>query len=250
MKTLLFLADISGFTGFVQNAAPQVACTVTKALLEQLMEDENLGMSLHEVEGDALFFAKTEELPALKAVVEQAEEMYKKFNQKKTALAQHLKVDLSALSLKFVIHYGETTLLNINGQAKPFGREVVLAHQLLKNKIESNSYILFTSCCGELGALKGKKVITHTLQLEKLGEVTYCYIDMDALEYEVNNQQLTVKSEVLSKAGSLVAVFNTEGLSGMAVFRLSLIKNKLLELAGYLLQSNRTVHTSLSYFLF
>ena len=64
-KSLLFLPDISGFTEFVQSTEKEHSQHVISELLEVLIEADNLGLELAEIEGDALFFYKENEVAYL-----------------------------------------------------------------------------------------------------------------------------------------------------------------------------------------
>ena len=48
------------------------------------------------------------------------------------------------LSLKMIVHYGAITQYRINGFRKLYGEVVLEAHLLLKNELDSHSYILMT----------------------------------------------------------------------------------------------------------
>ncbi|MEO0877629.1 MAG: DUF2652 domain-containing protein, partial [Bacteroidota bacterium] len=84
-KSLLFLPDISGFTEFVQNTEVEHSQHVIAELLEILIDANTIGLELAEIEGDALFFYKEEQVPTLEEFLEQVELMY-------TAFYSHLKL--------------------------------------------------------------------------------------------------------------------------------------------------------------
>ena len=46
------------------------------------------------------------------------------------------------LSLKFVAHYGEVAHKQVKDRSKLFGKDVIVAHRLLKNKVDSGHSIL------------------------------------------------------------------------------------------------------------
>jgi hypothetical protein len=48
------------------------------------------------------------------------------------------------LSLKFIVHFGNITETRIASFIKASGIDMVIAHRLLKNKIEQNEYVLIT----------------------------------------------------------------------------------------------------------
>lgn len=72
------------------------------------------------------------------------------------------------LNIKFILHIGETELIELNHKKKPFGTEVILLHRLLKNEIASHEYVLFTEQIYQ----KFKNNINSSLlsNYEKIGE--------------------------------------------------------------------------------
>jgi len=69
-KGLLFIPDISGFTRFVNETDIEHSRLIIQELLELLINSNQLGLTVSEVEGDAILFYKFGEAPA-------AEELYK-----------------------------------------------------------------------------------------------------------------------------------------------------------------------------
>ena len=84
-KSLLFLPDISGFTEFVQTTEKEHSQHVISELLEVLIEANSMELQLAEIEGDALFFYKEDEVPSLEKLLAQVETMF-------TAFYSHLKL--------------------------------------------------------------------------------------------------------------------------------------------------------------
>jgi len=54
------------------------------------------------------------------------------------------------LTLKFVVHYDQATVINVNGHINLIGRGVILTHRFLKNSIEGNEYILISEKLNEM----------------------------------------------------------------------------------------------------
>ncbi len=150
-KSLLFIPDISGFTNFVQTTEAEHSQHVIAELLEILIASNTQNLQLAEVEGDALFFYKENSIPSQEKLLAQVETMY-------TAFYSHLKIleknricpcnacaMAPQLELKIVAHCGDLQSLNVQGKKKPFGRAVIETHRLLKNKIESDNYIIISN---------------------------------------------------------------------------------------------------------
>jgi len=150
-KSLLFIPDISGFTEFVQSTEVEHSQHVIAELLEILIEANANEFQLAEVEGDALFFYKEEEIPSLESLLAKAEKMF-------TAFYSHLKLleknricpcnacaSAPNLDLKIIAHSGELQFMTIQDNRKPFGSEVIEVHRLMKNSIEGDNYILLSN---------------------------------------------------------------------------------------------------------
>ncbi len=149
-KSLLFLPDISGFTKFVQTTEVEHSQHVIAELLEVLIAANTQDLQLAEIEGDALFFYKEGEVLSQERLLAQIETMF-------TAFYSHLKLletnricpcnacaSAPWLELKLVAHCGELQFIEVQGNRKPFGQEVIEAHRLLKNSIESENYALIS----------------------------------------------------------------------------------------------------------
>jgi len=149
-KSLLFLPDISGFTEFVQSTESAHSQHVISELLEVLLAANTQDLQLAEIEGDALFFYKEEEIPSLEMLLAQVERMF-------TAFYTHLKLleknricpcnacaTAPKLQLKIIAHCGELQFISVQNNRKPFGTEVIEAHRLMKNGVQSDNYVLFS----------------------------------------------------------------------------------------------------------
>lgn len=149
-KSLLFIPDISGFTKFVQTTEVEHSQHVIAELLEVLIEANTQDLRLAEIEGDALFFYKEGEVLSQERLLAQIETMF-------TAFYSHLKLlennricpcnacaTASELQLKLVAHCGDLQFIEVKGSRKPFGQQVIEAHRLLKNSIDSENYALIS----------------------------------------------------------------------------------------------------------
>ena len=178
-KSLLFIPDISGFTKFVKTTKLEDSRTVIKELLEGLIRANILDMRVAEVEGDAIFFYLENRIPPSEELLQQVEAMY-------SAFCGELKIlnkPAASLQLKIIAHVADLDFIEVGDSRKPFGSEVIETHQLLKNSIESNNYILVTC------ALAKEMNLSKTFQNEsfafKSGRENYGENDIDYLYSEV-----------------------------------------------------------------
>ena len=149
-RGLLFIPDISGFTRFVNEVEIDHSRFIIQQLLEELIKANDSGFDISEIEGDAILFYKYGEPQELGFLYKQVEKMFLGFHQYLLAYDNRkicqCKACISAikLSLKVISHYGEFTSLTIKQFNKLIGKDVIVAHQLLKNDIEQHEYWLVT----------------------------------------------------------------------------------------------------------
>jgi hypothetical protein len=149
-KGLLFIPDISGFTRFVSETEIDHSKMIVQELLELLINANKIDLQISEIEGDAILFYKFGNVPQLKDVYQQVENMFCEFHKHLASYELRrfcqCKACLSAvdLTLKVVTHYGEFTGYNVKNFNKLIGKDVIVAHQLLKNDIENHEYWLVT----------------------------------------------------------------------------------------------------------
>ena len=148
--TLLFIPDISGFTSFVNDTEISHSQHIISELLELLVDANDIGLSVSSFEGDAILFYRTGPAPTAAELLAQVQRMYVRFHS-------HLKVyeayrichcgacrQANDLTLKMVAHYGPVSLSSVKDHSTLFGREVIVAHRLLKNDGPSAEYVLIT----------------------------------------------------------------------------------------------------------
>ena len=149
-KGLLFIPDISGFTRFINETEIEHSRLIIQELLEILINANQIGLEVSEIEGDAILFYKFGECPDLGQLYKQVEKMFCEFH-KSLSVYDHnrfcqCKACISAidLTLKVITHYGEFTGYNVRNFNKLIGKDIIVAHQLLKNDIEQHEYWLVT----------------------------------------------------------------------------------------------------------
>ena len=149
-QSLLFLPDISGFTEFVQTTEVEHSQHVISELLEVLIEANTEHLELAEIEGDALFFYKENEIPSLEKLLAQVEHMFTAFYSHLKLLEKNRICPCNAcstapnLQLKIIAHCGELQFINVQNNRKPFGTQVIEAHRLMKNSVKSDNYVLLS----------------------------------------------------------------------------------------------------------
>ena len=147
---LLFIPDISGFTQFVEKTEIEHSQFIIKHLLEALINSNQLCLQVSEIEGDAILFYRFGNPPGSKAIYDQVEKMFCDFHHLLRSMSVKRLCQCGAckesekLSLKVITHQGEFTTYNIKEFSKLIGKDVIRAHQLLKNDIPEHEYWLVT----------------------------------------------------------------------------------------------------------
>ena len=149
-KSLLFIPDISGYTKFIQTTEIEHSQHVISELLEVLINANSQNLQLAEIEGDALFFYKENEVPSQENLLAQIEAMFTAFYSHLQKLERYRICPCNAcasapnLQLKIIAHTGDLSHIEVHGTRKPFGEKVIEAHRLLKNSVDSNNYTLIS----------------------------------------------------------------------------------------------------------
>ena len=111
-NVLFCIPDISGFTKFVAQTEIGHSQHIVRELLEGLIDSNNTGLQVSEIEGDAVLFYRLGAPPSLPELVEQARRMFIAFHTllKRNELYRICQCGACAgangLTLKIVAHYG------------------------------------------------------------------------------------------------------------------------------------------------
>ncbi|MDF4201356.1 DUF2652 domain-containing protein [Maribacter sp. SA7] len=192
---LLCIPDISGFTEFMSETDFELSSKIIPALLNQIIYTNKIGLKISEIEGDAVLFFKTGEMPSLENLIDQCRSFYTEFYKELDTLRKKYKTNKDAasipdiLGLKIILHYGkEIALTKVGNSIKLFGEDLIIAHKLLKNKIKISEYLLLTDGLTnyykennldaqfDWGSLK-----QNATEYDHVGEINYSYIDLKPL---------------------------------------------------------------------
>ncbi len=150
-ETLLCIPDISGFTSFMSQADFELGAKVIPSLLNKIVYSNDIGLKISEIEGDAVFFYGSGNLPGLDELIAQCRHFHLQFYKQLIALrARYSEVEGSEkipeiLGLKIILHFGkEIGQVAVGKRIKLIGEDVIIAHKLLKNDIKEDEYILLS----------------------------------------------------------------------------------------------------------
>jgi hypothetical protein len=192
-RGLIFIPDISGFSKFVNRIEIEHSRLIIQELLETLINSNDIGLSVSEIEGDAILFYKFGDAPALEIVYRQVEKMFCEFHESIASYDALKYCQCTAcksaieLTLKVITHYGEFTEYQVKEFHKLIGKDLIVAHQLLKNDIEKHEYWLVTD-----DLARGNERVLHGLEWKKgqrlteAGKVTFRYAPLSPLKAKVH----------------------------------------------------------------
>jgi hypothetical protein len=169
----LLLADITGYTAFLQGVAeahralivdadePPAAYAVLSHLLDTMVASIAPTFRLAKFEGDAIFAVAVEDLPAGPDLLECLRACYASFRERLAAAGTDWTCTcdacyLGGLDLKFVLHHGDYVAQSIAGREELLGPDINIVHRLLKNHVREvvgpRPYALITdAAAGALG---------------------------------------------------------------------------------------------------
>lgn len=168
---LLFIPDISGFTELVRSTDVLTGKHITCELLSVIINENMLEMEIAEIEGDAVLFYRNGVAPSPRQLFQQYERMTISFDSRRKELQEQFSMPLD-LSLKVIAHYGPMSEFRIDSFKKLYGEVVVEAHRLLKNSIDSDSYLLLADSLFKMPHSRfDDELLQHGIRSNKLCEV-------------------------------------------------------------------------------
>lgn len=195
--TLLFIPDISGFTNFVSNTEITHSQHIIQELLEVIIDANEIQLEVSEIEGDAVLFYRSGARPTAAELLAQVQRMYTKFHGH---LARYSTqricncgacISANSLTLKFVLHYGDIAIKQIKNFRKLFGKDLIVAHRLMKNEVPYNEYVLFThdllNICSAWVEMKEVAWSDPQEGSESydFGSINYCYLSLEELKKHI-----------------------------------------------------------------
>jgi class 3 adenylate cyclase len=185
---VLVLADISGFTAFVTATELEHGPPLIAALLEEVMRGISPPLEIQEVEGDAVFaLGPDRALGAPARLLDVLEDAVAAFRtrqrelQKDEGCACKACRNVGSLDLKIVVHHGRYLRQDVGGRSQVAGRDVILAHRLLKNRLApGRAYLLLTEPTLRWMEIDPAReaLDAHTEQYEHLGAVRFFAKDL------------------------------------------------------------------------
>jgi hypothetical protein len=157
-QAIILIPDISGFTDFTSTTEIDHSAHIIAELLELIVESNETEFTLAEIEGDAVLFYRKGEPLQREQLVDQCLSIFSNFHRRLMVIERDTVCQCGAcqsaanLTLKFVAHFGHIKEIKVAQFVKATGVDMIIAHRLLKNDVDSDEYILMTEpCCDAVG---------------------------------------------------------------------------------------------------
>jgi class 3 adenylate cyclase len=175
----LLIADISGYTRYLAGVELDHAQDILADLMGTIVDVMHPTFQIANVEGDAVFFfAETEQIDG-SILLDLVERTYSAFRDRMMSIVQASICECQAclhigdLDLKVVVHHGQVISQNLAGRVEVVGKDVIVAHRMLKNTIDQTAYAFLSDpCVADTGLdpeLLGMR--RHSETYEHVGEV-------------------------------------------------------------------------------
>ncbi|MGH3651231.1 MAG: DUF2652 domain-containing protein [Acidimicrobiia bacterium] len=180
----LLIADITGYTVYLEESELDHAKGSLTDLLELLIDHTNPPLVVSGLEGDAVFsYGLGEGFVNSQTFLESIEDTYVAFRRAIELMVLNNTcrcnacANVSSLDLKFFIHYGTFALQDVGDHHELMGSDVNLIHRLLKNSVTAETgiraYILCTDAAESALGMEGASsasLLPHVETVPDFGE--------------------------------------------------------------------------------
>jgi hypothetical protein len=150
----LLLADLSGYTSYLAESDPEHGPLIAGDFIETVVGRLRGAFRLEKLEGDAAFFWADAGRVTGSTLLDMVDAAYFAFRRRLHSVKQATTCACEAcqripgLDLKFVCHRGDVLRQRIAGRSELAGRDVIVAHRLLKGttteRADAHNYLLVT----------------------------------------------------------------------------------------------------------
>jgi len=206
-RGVFVIADISGYTGYVVHSpleqAEDVVADVTTTIGEQLGHV----LRLNKLEGDAVFAYAPQSGADASAVLDAVEQCYFAFRSRLEGIERSTSCSCAAcrkaaeLNLKFVVHAGEYVSRRGGHGEELTGRDVIVAHRLLKNTVAEayglTGYAVVTAAFAEAFGLDPAALglDRHVESFPDVGDVPVYVLDLERRYADERERRRVVVAE-------------------------------------------------------
>lgn len=212
LRGYILIADITGYTTYLNESELDHARETLGNLLELLIDNTKPPLVLSRLEGDAVFSYGLEDgFVDPQTFIEMIENTYVSFRRAIELMVLNNTcrcnacANVSSLDLKFFVHYGTFVLQSVGESQELMGSDVNLAHRLLKNSVTDitgvRAYTLFTEEAAESLGISDltEEMVSHMEDVPDFGRTLVWIQDMHPT-YEARRHERMIRfdpSEVI-----------------------------------------------------
>ncbi len=184
-QAIIFIPDISGFTDFTNVTEIDHSAHIITELLELIIDSNETEFTVAEIEGDAVLFYRKGEPLKREQLIDQCLKMFSNFHRQRMVIERDTVCQCGAcqsatnLTLKFIVHFGSIKEIKVARFINATGVDMIVAHRLMKNDIDSHEYILMTDpCCEAVGRTDENPILSWSKSSQtypSIGKVDYEY---------------------------------------------------------------------------
>ena len=187
----LALADITGYTQYLAGVELEHSQDVLADLMSTVVNQMRGLLHLAKLEGDAVFCYEHAGEADGSTLLAMIESCYFAFAKRLQLIDRHTTCECNAcrliprLNLKFAVHQGQFVIHEVAGSRELVGRDVIVAHRLLKNSVSKQmglrGYALLTEACVQRFGFDPAvlSMTAHTEAYEDVGEIAGYVLNLE-----------------------------------------------------------------------
>jgi hypothetical protein len=188
---VLILADIGGYTEFMLSSRTSLlhGQMIINELIQAIIDEVQIPLKVAKLEGDAVFLYAVQEggdekwQNTKRQIGARLPAFFNAFSDKLEQLIRTTQctcdacLNIGRLRLKIIVHAGTAAFYRIGNFTELASIDVIIAHRLLKNSVESQEYILMTEAAfTDIPLPGGKEAYQHKETYPAIGTLnTYVY---------------------------------------------------------------------------
>ncbi|MGH2349811.1 MAG: DUF2652 domain-containing protein [bacterium] len=188
----LVIADIAGYTRYLAGVELEHSQDILADLINTVVSQKRGLMHLAKLEGDAVFCYVHDGDADGSVLLAMVQSCYNAFAKRLRTIDRHTTCECDAcrliptLNLKFLIHHGQFIIHEIAGSRELVGRDVIIAHRMLKNSVTPTTgihgYAMITEPCVRHFGIDpiGLHLIEHAETFEDVGEIRAYVMDLES----------------------------------------------------------------------
>jgi uncharacterized protein YndB with AHSA1/START domain len=206
-RGVFVIADISGYTGYVVHSPLEQAEDVVADVTGTVSRHLGQVLRVNKLEGDAIFAYAPERGADASAILDAVEQCYFAFRSRLEGIERSTSCTCAAcrkaaeLNLKFVLHAGEYVSRDGARGEELTGRDVIVAHRLLKNAVAEtyglSGYAILTDGFAEAFRLDTAALAMrpHVESYSDVGELHVFVSDLERRYAEERDRRRVVVEE-------------------------------------------------------